>query len=120
MTQLVIEAQPVPLRQEDTGAIRVGQTRVHLETVLEAYLEGATAEAIVESFDTLRLADVYAVISYYLNHADKVNDYLRQREELAAELRRKIEAAQPARPGFREELLARRARMEEERTSPGN
>jgi hypothetical protein len=76
--------------------------------VIEAYQGGATPETIVQWFDSLRLADVYAVISYYLNHKPEVEDYLQRREEVAAEVRRKIEATQAARPGFREELLARR------------
>jgi uncharacterized protein (DUF433 family) len=90
----------------------VGDTRVLLELVIEAYLDGATPETIVRWFDSLRLADVYAVISYYLNHSEQVKEYLRQREDEAADVRRKIEAVQPARPGFREALLARRARLE--------
>jgi uncharacterized protein (DUF433 family) len=117
MTTLAIEPQPVPLRQDETGAIRVGNTRVLFELILEAYLDGATPETIVQWFDSLRLADVYAVISYYLNHAEEVKEYLRQREELAAEVRRKIETGQPGRPNFREELLARGARREQNHAS---
>ena len=77
--------------------------------MIEAYQEGQTPETIVRWFDSLRLADVYAVISYYLKHKDEVEAYLRQREELAAQVRRTIEAGQPSRPDFREELLARLA-----------
>jgi uncharacterized protein (DUF433 family) len=112
MTTSVIKPQPVPLRRDDSGAIRIGDSRVLLELVIEAYLDGATPETIVQWFESLRLADVYAVISYYLNHSEEVKDYLRQREEMAAEVMRKIEASQPQRPHFREELLARRARRE--------
>lgn len=116
---MATQSQPVPLRQDSTGAIRVGDTRVLLELVIEAYLDGATPETIVQWFDSLRLADVYAVISYYLNHEDEVKEYLRRRDELAEEVRRKIEAAQPSRPNFRDELLARRARMENDRAPIG-
>jgi len=119
MTTAVIEPQPVPLRRDDFGAIRIGDSRVLLELVIEAYLDGATPETIVQWFGNLRLADVYAVISYYLNHFEEVKDYLRQREELASEVRRKIEAYQPQRPHFREELLARRARRENGAAPPG-
>jgi uncharacterized protein (DUF433 family) len=119
MTTLTIEAQPVPLRPDEGGAIRVADTRVLLELVIEAYLDGATPETIVQWFDSLRLADVYMVISYFLNHEGEIKEYLRQREELAAEVRRKIEAAQPSRPNFRQELLARRAHMEKDRAPLG-
>ncbi|SRR5260370_1744046 len=115
----VIEPQPVPLHRDDTGAIRIGNSRVQLELVIEAYLDGATPETIVQWFESLQLADVYAVISYYLNHSEEVKEYLRQREEVAAEVRRKIEAQQPQRPHFREELLARRARRESGNAAPG-
>jgi uncharacterized protein (DUF433 family) len=109
---LTIHADPVPLRVDEHGATRVGNTRVLLEVLIEAYQEGANPETIVRWFDSLRLADVHAVISYYLNHQEEVAEYLRQREALADEVRRTIEAGQPSRPHFREELLARRARLE--------
>ena len=85
MATQIIESQPVPLDQDETGAIRVGKTRVLLELVIEAYVDGATPETIVQWFESLRLADVYTVISYYLNHEEEVKEYLRQRDELAAE-----------------------------------
>ena len=51
----------VPLREEPPGVFRVGKSRVLLELVLRAFKAGATAEAIVQSPDTLNLADVYTV-----------------------------------------------------------
>src|SRR5437879_6650899 len=56
----------VPLREEPPGVFRVGKSRVLLELVLHAFKAGATPEAIVQSYDTLHLADVYAVVSRYL------------------------------------------------------
>jgi hypothetical protein len=70
-----------------------------------------TPEDIVRDFDTLRLSDVYAVISYYLDHKNAVEEYMREQEAEAEALRQMIEANQPRGPG-REELLARRARLE--------
>jgi uncharacterized protein (DUF433 family) len=116
---LALRSDPVPLRIDEHGAIRIGSTRVLLELVVEAYRDGATPETIVQWFDSLQLADVYAVLSYYLNHQGEVEDYLREREELAAEVRRKIEAGQSPRPNFRDELLARRARRESGNASAG-
>ena len=72
----------------------------------------ATPEVIVQSYDTLKLPDVYAVLAYYLTHRDEVHAYLARRAAEADALRREIEAVQPARPDLRERLL-RRARMQE-------
>src|SRR5687767_3851309 len=88
-------AMRVPLREESTGAIRVGNSRVLLELVIRAFQAGATPEGIVQSYDTLELGDVYAVISYYLANTDLIDDYLRRREQDAQATRKKIEASQP-------------------------
>jgi uncharacterized protein (DUF433 family) len=104
---LTVQTDPTPLRLNESGAIRVGDTRVLLELVIEAYKDGAAPETIVRWFDSLRLADVYAVLSYYLNHTEEVEAYLRQRDSQAKEVRRKIEATQPSRPDFGFELAAR-------------
>jgi len=119
IVSLPLQTDPIPLRLDDQGGIRVGDTRILLELVIDAYREGATPETIVRWFDSLQLGDVYAVISYYLKHKDEVEDYLRRREDLAAEVRRTIEAGQPSRPDFRAELLARRARMEKNDVADG-
>ena len=84
----------VPLREEPPGVFRVGKSRVLLELVLRAFKAGATPEAIVQSYDTLQLADVYAVVSRYLADPAPFEDYLRQCDEAAAETRRKIEEFQ--------------------------
>src|SRR5205807_3688968 len=84
----------VPLREEPSGVFRIGKSRVLLELVLRAFKAGATPEAIVQSYDTLNLADVYAVISRYLAAPSPFEDYLRQCDEAAAKTRRKIEEMQ--------------------------
>ena len=61
-----MQPEAPPLRREDSGAIRVGQTRVLLELVVHAFQDGATPEAIVQGYPTLSLAEVYAVIAYAL------------------------------------------------------
>jgi uncharacterized protein (DUF433 family) len=118
---MVIQTDPVPLRLDESGALRVGTSRVLYELVLAEFKDGSTPETIVQRYDTLSLPDVYAVISYYLHHEAEVEDYLRQREEEADRVRRMIEANQPPlRPGLREELLARRAQREKGDVAPGN
>ena len=102
----------VPLREEPAGVFRVGRSRVLLELVIQAFQGGATPEAIVQSYDTLNLADVYAVVSHYLANPVPFEEYLRERDAAAARMRAKIEAAQPPRDNLRAVLLARAKAME--------
>jgi hypothetical protein len=109
----------VPLREEPPGVFRVGKSRVLLELVLRAFKAGATPEAIVQSYDTLNLADVYAVLSRYLAAPAPFEDYLRQCDEAAEETRRKIEEIQGPQDNLRAILLARAKAKEEERAQAG-
>lgn len=61
----VPQVETLPLEMDAHGVIRVGKTRVTLDTVVAAFDEGATAEEIVQQYPTLLLADVYSVIGYY-------------------------------------------------------
>jgi uncharacterized protein (DUF433 family) len=105
---LAIKSEPLPLRQETDGTVRVGGTRVTLDVVIGAFARGATAEEIVQQYPTLELADVYATIAYYLNHQPDVDAYLAQRRRDADALRAEIEAKCDTRD-IRQRLLARRA-----------
>ena len=96
----------VPLREEPVGVLRVGKSRVLLELVIRAHQRGASPQEIVRMYDSLDLGDVYAVLAYYLAHPAEIDAYLRQCDEEAAAVRRRIEAAQPPGP-TKEELLAR-------------
>src|SRR5260221_1441213 len=73
----------VPLREEPAGVLRVGKSRVLLELVLHKFKAGATPEAIVQSYDTLSLADVYTVITRYLAAPGPLEADLRERDEAA-------------------------------------
>jgi len=103
--------EPVPLVMTPEGVLRVGKTRVTLDTVIYTYREGATPEEIVRRYDTLELVDVYAVIAYYLNHKEEVDEYLRKGEEQSQKLREEHEAKYNL-IGLRERLLARRQNKE--------
>ena len=90
------------------GVMRVGGTRVTLDTIVAAFQEGATAEEIVYQYPSLSLADVYSVIGYYLQRRSDVEAYLRRRRWQADEVRKQNEAQFDPR-GIRDRLLARRA-----------
>jgi len=92
----VLEAtQDVPLSVAEDGTIRIVDTRVNLESVVHHYQQGATAEEILLRFPALRLADVHSCLAYYLNHQEKVNEYITGQRQRAEELRERI-AADPA------------------------
>jgi uncharacterized protein (DUF433 family) len=75
---LKIHTDPAPLRIDLGDQVRIGKTRVTLQTVLYEFQNGACPEEIVHSYPTLRLADVYATIAYYLNHRTEVDEYLQE------------------------------------------
>ncbi len=104
-----LRPEPVPLAKDADGAIRVGGTRVTLDTVVDAFREGATPEEILQQYPALQLADVYAAISYYLRHRREVEACLRVRDAEADEVRRENEERFPS-SGLRERLLRRRSK----------
>jgi uncharacterized protein (DUF433 family) len=106
--ELPLTAEAVPLVRLPNGSVRLRGTRVGLEQVVADYEGGMSPEQMVRTFDTLDLADVYSVIGYYLRHKPAVRAYMAREDELAAELRRWVEAHQRPQP-TREELLARLA-----------
>ena len=83
--------QIAPLTLWDDGSIRIGSSRVPLDSVVHEFTAGATAEQIQDDFPSLSLREIYGAISYYLDHQQYVEDYLRQREQEASEVRREIE-----------------------------
>ena len=101
-----------PLRLDEGGVVRVGNSRVSLDLVVEQYENGMTPEEMVRAYDTLPLADAYAAIAYYLRHRDAVRAYLERRGEEADALRAKIETDRPS--ISREDLETRRSAGEKD------
>jgi uncharacterized protein (DUF433 family) len=97
----------VPIETDTDGVIRVGGTRVTLDTLIAAFDAGATAEEIAQQYDSVTLADVYSVIGYYLRHQSEVRAYLAERQQKAAESREEDERRFDPK-GVRDRLLARR------------
>lgn len=104
---LAIVGEPVPLLVDSNGAVRVGNTRVTLETVIGAYLAGSSPEEISAQFSALDLADIYAVIAYYLRHQAEIDAYLQQVEIESRQIRQQLET-QFNHGDVKTRLLARR------------
>ena len=113
MGTLIMEPQVLPLRTDDRGIIRVSNTRVSLDSIVYSFQEGATPEEIVQSFDTLDLATVYAVVSFYLNHKQEVESYLKNQEQDADANRTAWAKQWPKHAEYRQQLLARIAAKEQ-------
>src|SRR3954468_15438625 len=103
--------KPPPLELDGDGLVRVGQTRVTLDTVVKSYLMGDTVEQIAQAYDTLRLADVHAVISYYLSNREDVDKYLAEQDSLADQLQQQIESKTGTWNQLRAKLLERKEKM---------
>jgi uncharacterized protein (DUF433 family) len=108
---LIIDVEPAPLQADADGVVRVGGTRVTLDTIVVAFQQGATAEEIAQRYPTVMLPDVYAAIAYYLRHRHEVEAYLEEGERQGNALRQKQEA-KCDRQGIRDRLLARRSSTE--------
>lgn len=118
-TILNLETRTIPLTRLDSGVYRVTGTRIPLERVIESHKAGATPQDIVDSFDTLLLADVHALIAFYLNNTEAVEQYLREQDQESERLQQVTEASQQPRPGFRKELLQRNALLEKDNAEVG-
>lgn len=102
-----IEVELVPLIEDVDGVVRVGKTRVTLDTVVSAFQEGATAEQIAHQYPALDLADIYRVIGYYLHRRADIDAYLRERGLQGEGVRRENENRFDPQ-GVRDRLLSRR------------
>ena len=104
MTQAITS---VPLSMDHAGVLRVNGTRVSLDSVIFAFNDGSTPEEIAQQYTTLNLADIYAVISYYLQNQAEVSEYLERRKMQRVEVKKEVES-QFDPQGIRNRLLARK------------
>lgn len=110
------KTQTLPLRLTEDGTIRIADSRVSLDSVVHHYKLGASAEQIAQKFPALDLADVYAAITYYLNHEETIEEYLRQQEAEGDEVQNEIESApqhQKTAAALRARVLARKSELKQ-------
>lgn len=107
--------------EETNGAYRIRGTRVSLDSVVYAFLNGEPPETIARAFPVLNLEQVYGAITYYLAHRAEIDSYLEQaRDETERnrrasrkrnpELSRKLAKARSDREPSRGQELVRRLR----------
>ncbi len=72
--------EPIPIRIDEHGRMRVSDTRVLFDLVVYAFLRGSTPESITDQYPSLSLDDVYLSLGYYLRHREAVDSYLQEQE----------------------------------------
>jgi uncharacterized protein (DUF433 family) len=105
-----------PFRRDEAGGIRIGSSRVTLDSILNSYQQGSTPEEIAIQFSTLHLEDIYSAIAYYLNHRQEIDDYLEQRNQQVQQIRQQLTQKHNL-VNLREHLLERDQLTVESRSS---
>jgi uncharacterized protein (DUF433 family) len=71
---------PTYVRRDEHGVLRIGDTRVMLDSVLAAWEQGDSPEAICSQYPALSLEQVYGSITWCLSHPEEVAAYKRQQD----------------------------------------
>jgi uncharacterized protein (DUF433 family) len=88
--------------EQRDGGYWIAGTRVSLDSVVCAFLEGQTAESIAQSFPVLLLEQVYGAITFYLTNRAEIDAYL-ARSQIDFENQRR--AARERDPMFYQRLI---------------
>jgi uncharacterized protein (DUF433 family) len=107
MNEMVPELPP--LRLDDQKVIRVGATRVTLDSVVAAFHRGETPEQIAQNYDALSLSQVYRALGYYLEHRIEIDRYIEEGRSVRGNIQGQIETMHDP-TGIRSRLLARKTR----------
>jgi uncharacterized protein (DUF433 family) len=108
-----------PFRWDEAGGIRIGSSRVTLDSLLDAYQNGSTPEEIAIQYSVLSLEDIYSAIAYYLNHRQELDNYLEQRNQQAQQLRQQLTQKHNL-VDLRQRLLTRQSQKESSQNAPSN
>jgi uncharacterized protein (DUF433 family) len=73
----------------------VADSRVSLDSIVYAFLDGHTAESIQQSFPALTLEQVYGAITYYLANCESIDAYLQQQQAAFEVLKEKLRRTHP-------------------------
>lgn len=88
--QLQFKVSSPPFRWDEAGGIRIGKSRVTLDSLLFAYHNGSTPEEIAVQYSVLPLEEIYSTIAYYLSHRQEIDNYLNERRKKAEKQRSQL------------------------------
>jgi uncharacterized protein (DUF433 family) len=78
--------------QTPEGGWRIAESRVSLDSLVDAYWEGQSPEAIAEDFRSLSLEQIHGAIAFYLRNRKTIDVYLAGQEGRWEQLRQDSEA----------------------------
>jgi uncharacterized protein (DUF433 family) len=102
----------------DPTEIRVRGTRIGIETLLEDYLEGTSAEEIAARYKRVTLEEVYATILYYHHKREEIDAYMKACRDEREQAWIERENSLPSATKRLRELKQRRTGSTRERLAP--
>ena len=93
------------------GGYYVAGTRISLDSVVYSFNEGQSPEAIQEDFPSLKRAQIYGAIAFYLDHQAEIGKYL---EETEREFEGNAIPLEQSNPGLWARLLRARTQLRAE------
>jgi len=104
------EALPDLLTRTSEGVLRITGTRITLDSVIQAFHDGATPEEMCQDFSGLALAHIYSVLAFYLTQQDAVDTYLKEHAQATTIIRQELQSTHAAfLADLRHRLTTRRA-----------
>ena len=80
------------IREDEHGVLRVGDTRVMLDSIIAAFHQGHSAETVAQEYPALSLKEVYGAFAHYLANKHEVDQYLRRQDGVWSQWREKADA----------------------------
>ena len=78
--------------QTPEGGWRISGSRVSLDSVVHAYRDGLSPEAIAEEYPSLSLEQIHGTLAFYLRHREEIDRHLMLQESRWEQLRQESEA----------------------------
>ncbi|MCC5611907.1 DUF433 domain-containing protein [Nostoc sp. CHAB 5834] len=93
MTAALKRAKPY-IEQRD-GGYWIEETRISLDSVVYAFLNGESPESIAQNFPLLSLEQVYGAITFYLANRELIDAYLKEGEKEFEKLQQSLREKNP-------------------------
>jgi uncharacterized protein (DUF433 family) len=82
--------------EQRDGGYYVAGVRISLDSIVYAFNEGQSPEAIQEDFPLLKRSQIYGAIAFYLDHQAEIDKYLEETEREFEGSAIPLEQANPA------------------------